>query len=121
MGQIFNRIKSITKSHINDSAIDDIPVEDDDGELQRIINELNSSEESGQYEKSAESPMTIEKACLILGTKQHCSADEIKSAYLQKVKEYHPDKVASLGDELKKLAERKTLEINLAYEFLTKV
>jgi len=32
-------------------------------------------------------------------------------------KKYHPDKVASLGDEFKELAERKFKDINEAYEF----
>jgi DnaJ-domain-containing protein 1 len=34
--------------------------------------------------------------------------------------EYHPDKVASLGPELRALAEKKSKEINAAYEFFKK-
>lgn len=34
---------------------------------------------------------------------------------------YHPDKVASLGDELKELAEKKTKDINEAYAYLKNI
>jgi hypothetical protein len=34
------------------------------------------------------------------------------------VAEYHPDKVAHLGPELRGLAARKTLELNLAMQFI---
>jgi len=34
------------------------------------------------------------------------------------MKEYHPDKVAGLGAELRELAERKAKEINMAFEEL---
>jgi len=44
----------------------------------------------------------------------------IKSAYKQRMMEYHPDKVNNLGKELQNLAENKTKEINEAYEFLKK-
>lgn len=37
---------------------------------------------------------------------------------LKRVSEYHPDKVATLGEELRKLAEEKTKQINEAYEHL---
>ena len=37
--------------------------------------------------------------------------------YHLKIREYHPDKVASLGKELKELAEFKSKEINSAYEY----
>jgi DnaJ like chaperone protein len=36
------------------------------------------------------------------------------------MKEYHPDKVAHLGEELQELAHRKVLEIQKAYQQLTK-
>ena len=43
------------------------------------------------------------------------SADEIRAAYRSLMSQYHPDKVASAGAELKALAERKTQQINVAY------
>ncbi len=54
----------------------------------------------------------------ILGVRRDASLDEIRAAYQQKVQQYHPDKVASMGPELRDVAERRTKEINAAYELL---
>lgn len=56
----------------------------------------------------------------ILGTHQNASRDEIRKAYRQRMSEYHPDKVAQLGRELREVAERKSKEINAAYDFVMK-
>ncbi|OOM76532.1 J domain-containing protein [Clostridium sp. BL-8] len=54
----------------------------------------------------------------VLGIKPGASQDEIKSAYRKLIKQYHPDQ---FGDNpLKNLAEEKMIEINEAYEALTK-
>lgn len=42
---------------------------------------------------------------------------EITTQYKRKISQYHPDKVANLGAELKSLAEIKSKEINKAYEY----
>lgn len=54
----------------------------------------------------------------ILGLRGRVTKSEIRKKYLDEMAKYHPDKVASLGDELIELAERKTKEINAAYEWL---
>ncbi len=41
--------------------------------------------------------------------------EEIRAAYLMRISEYHPDKVAALGKEIREVAERKSKEINVAY------
>ncbi len=51
----------------------------------------------------------------VLGVPRGASRKEIHAAYQQKILQYHPDKVADLGDELKEVAERRTKEINAAY------
>lgn len=51
----------------------------------------------------------------ILGVTPNSTADEIRSAYRQLMSQYHPDKVATLGQELRDLAERKSKEIAAAY------
>jgi DnaJ domain len=43
------------------------------------------------------------------------SAPEIRDAYRRLIAQYHPDKVATLGQELKDLAERKSRDITVAY------
>lgn len=52
----------------------------------------------------------------ILNVGADATAAEIKYSYRTLMSQYHPDKVAALGDELKSLAERKSKEINAAYE-----
>ena len=54
----------------------------------------------------------------VLGINPGASQDEIKSAYRKLIKKYHPDQY---GDNpLKELAQEKLIEINKAYEMLTK-
>jgi DnaJ like chaperone protein len=52
----------------------------------------------------------------ILGVPSDATVAEIKFSYRTLMSQYHPDKVANLGDELKTVAERKSKEINGAYE-----
>ena len=52
----------------------------------------------------------------ILEVAESASKDEIASAYKQKIRQYHPDKVANLGPEIRQIAEAKSKEINTAYD-----
>lgn len=56
----------------------------------------------------------------ILGVKRGARMDEIKKAYREKLKKFHPDKVESLklGPEYREMFEDKTREIQKAYEAL---
>jgi DnaJ like chaperone protein len=54
----------------------------------------------------------------ILGVPKNASVEEIKTAYRQLANKYHPDKVSHLGDEFRKLAERRFKEIQSAYQEL---
>lgn len=53
-----------------------------------------------------------------LGVPKGASREEIKTAYKEALKQYHPDKVSHLGPELQQLAREKTNSINKAYEVL---
>ena len=46
--------------------------------------------------------------------------EQLKTKHRELVKQNHPDKVASMGPDFRKLAEKKTKEINEAYEKLKK-
>jgi DnaJ like chaperone protein len=52
----------------------------------------------------------------ILGVGESATIAEIREAYRRIIMQYHPDRVNTLGPELKALAERRTREINAAYE-----
>lgn len=56
--------------------------------------------------------------CVVLGIPSGASGAEIQRAYRERVKEYHPDRVADLGPELRELAHRKTVEIQQAWQAL---
>ena len=52
----------------------------------------------------------------ILGIDSNATDDEIKKAYREMAKKYHPDKVAYLGEDVRKSAEQKLQEVNEAFE-----
>ncbi|TAL68592.1 MAG: hypothetical protein EPN82_09955 [Bacteroidetes bacterium] len=131
MGQLINRLSRFIKSEFDDSKTSSYKLDEyPDEELKRIIDELNNdkSKEKSSYKyktgtnkkEENKKDLTLDKAYSIFGLKQNATTDEIKSAYKQKIKEYHPDRVANLGSELKQLAEQKTQEINMAYEIIKK-
>jgi len=56
----------------------------------------------------------------VLGVPQGASKDQIRSAYVDLIARYHPDKVSHLGQEFQAIAKEKTLAINRAYKLLTR-
>jgi DnaJ like chaperone protein len=124
MSQIFNRVSRIIKANKNQSepSLADFYIKSEDDELKFIIDELSykkaKKQENNQNESAnnkTNSEMSFDEACNVLGINTKSSIDEIKIAYKTKVKEYHPDKVSSLGEELQILAQQKTKQINSAY------
>ena len=65
-----------------------------------------------------EAPESASDPYGILGVERSASAEEIHAAYKARMHEYHPDKVAHLGEELQEMAHRKSVEIQQAYEQL---
>jgi hypothetical protein len=57
-------------------------------------------------------------AYTVLGVGPGASMDEIKQAYRRLANQYHPDKVAHLGEEFRVLAESRFKEIHKAYQKL---
>jgi DnaJ-domain-containing protein 1 len=62
--------------------------------------------------------ITFDKAFTILGIAVGSSTDQIKEAYRARMREYHPDTVATRGEKIKQAAEKETKRINRAYEIL---
>ena len=52
----------------------------------------------------------------ILGITSDATDEEVKKAYRKMAIKYHPDKVATLGEDLQKAAEEKFKAVNQAYE-----
>lgn len=63
-----------------------------------------------------------EQDLALLGLKKNATADEIKKAYRQKVKELHPDRLHAQGlpEAMLKAANERMAAINAAYDRLTK-
>jgi len=53
----------------------------------------------------------------VLGLGESGTAADVKRAYRELLAKYHPDKVSHLGVEFQHIAEKKTREIIVAYEF----
>ncbi len=130
MGQILNRLKDLVNSEVNSKKSSGIDA-DQAIDLEKIIQELKSSQTDSKFDDrtdesdyksdSSTRVFTVSQALKILELPENATNEMIKSAYKQRMMEYHPDKVNNLGKELQNLAENKTKEINEAYEFLKKI
>ena len=56
----------------------------------------------------------------VLGVSRETPTVEIRTRYKDLLLQYHPDRVQHLGEELRETAERKTQEINVAYQRILK-
>ncbi|MBO7225106.1 MAG: TerB family tellurite resistance protein [Bacteroidales bacterium] len=61
-----------------------------------------------------------DSAYIILQISKEASDEEVKKAYKRMCIKYHPDKVASLGEQAQQAAKEKFQEINNAYEKIKK-
>lgn len=128
--QIFERISRIIKSSSVKSGNGFSYVDSEDDELKKIIDELNSSKNSGDESQSEKNQSKsdfnsqlseIEKAFQTLGISPDSEDELIKTIYRKKMKEFHPDKVSHLSEEVRKKAEARAKDINEAYLKIKKV
>jgi DnaJ-domain-containing protein 1 len=52
----------------------------------------------------------------VLGVAPDATREDIKRAYLRKIEEFEPNRLAALGPEMRKLAEERLQRINLAFD-----
>jgi hypothetical protein len=141
--QIFRRLNRILKSTINDVvdsfSKDEQELNDFDEELRNPGGEGRSSQEDSsrqgegqrrQYAGGGQSGSKHKEGkhkpgerddvfyYAVLGVSPEASEDEIKKAYRNLMRQYHPDKVATLGADLQAAASKKAKEINEAYHIV---
>lgn len=63
---------------------------------------------------------TLKDAYAVLEISESATDDEVKAAYKEMVKKHHPDRVASLGEDVRLAAEKKMREINQARDLIYK-
>ena len=63
---------------------------------------------------------SLEQAYKVLEVDHSASDDDVKKAYRKLALKHHPDKVATLGEDVKKAAEEKFRQINDAKEMIFK-
>ena len=80
-------------------------------------NEHNSQ---GSSENNIKNKKTEKYFGELLGLRGKISMSDIHKAYRTKMKEYHPDKISNMAEELQELALKRTKEINEAYEYFKK-
>lgn len=71
-------------------------------------------------ENGARTNRNIEDAYKVLGLSSTATDDEIKVAYRKMALKHHPDRVATLGEDIRKAAEKKFQDINDAKERIFK-
>ncbi|MDP7039475.1 MAG: J domain-containing protein [Myxococcota bacterium] len=82
--------------------------------LQRSIRTRAGSASGTETAKRLQTPYEI------LDVPVGSDFDAIKAAYQNKIRQYHPDKVADMGPEVRQVAEKHAQEINEAYDILKK-
>ena len=63
-------------------------------------------------------PPEVRAALTTFGLGEEAVFDDVRRAYREHVKQYHPDKVGHLGAEIRNLADMKTKEFNSSYQIL---
>lgn len=83
--------------------------------------ESTQTQEKSQGEEATEQSGEAQEArplrwYQVLEVDESASREQIVAAYKLKIGQYHPDKVSRMGDEIRKLAEVKSKQINAAYD-----
>lgn len=134
--QILRRLNRILKSTVNDVidsfTKDEQDLHDFDEELRNTARQSENagggSSQSGRgsgqqgrtHREGRHKPGEADDAVYyaVLGLSPDASEEEIKKAYRNLMRQYHPDKVATLGPDLQAAASKKAKEINEAYHII---
>ena len=81
------------------------------------LNSIRARHAGSSYSRSSSSHTTYTKnPYTVLGIDKSATDEEVKKAYRKLAMKYHPDRVETMGEEIKRNAEKQFKEINEAYE-----
>ncbi len=81
---------------------------------------LSMADLESMFHLSQSSATSLEEAYKVLGVSPSATDDEVRRAYRKLALEHHPDRVAALGEDVRKAAEVKFQQINAAKELIFK-
>ena len=85
------------------------PTDRDSGEAGRRTSSSRPADRPGA---------AVDDPYAVLGVEPGAGQEEVRAAYRRLAAQYHPDKVAHLGEDFQRLAEQKFKTIQAAYEVL---
>ena len=88
--------------------------------LQDVESMLNMGYSYSNNQSNTQPQNNLVAAYKVLGILPSATDDEVKAAYRKMALKHHPDRVASLGEDIRKAAEEKFQEINAAKEAIYK-
>lgn len=81
-----------------------------------VMKFMNLSVSKARDDSAADERVTLSNWFEILEVPEDSSREQINAAFKKKIAQYHPDKVAMMGPEIRAVAEAKSKQINAAYE-----
>ena len=104
----------------NIAAVDHVITDGEQRAIDEIVSAFNLSHEEHERIKARHPIAKAGDHYTVLGVDSSASNEELKKAYRDLAKQYHPDKVSHLGAELVEFAHQKFQEINESYQALRK-
>jgi len=120
---LFKKATRIFRSYLNISDDNDYKKnyqKNNENRNTKNNSEFNYSKNKESNNNSSNNTKNEQYYYELLGLKYGASISDIKDAYKKLISQYHPDKVANLGPELQLLAQKKTKDINEAYQYFKK-
>ena len=102
----------------NIASVDHVITDDEKRAIDEIVSTFNLSHEEHERIKARHPIAKAIDHYTVLGVDSSASNEELKKAYRDLAKQYHPDKVNHLGEELVEFAHQKFQEINESYRAL---